>query len=164
VDSALIVALVGVAAAILGSVVGGGMTGWLTLRVERERHERERARDAEREAAAVRGIARVTSARLGAALTLCATTLEQGVWWHPELEIPPPLPIEDRKLLASVMPVEQWVLLEKAEHAVATLQSVRRGVADQADQSLNEEARVVLKQAHQRFDAGQNAVKELAMR
>jgi hypothetical protein len=89
VDSALIVALVGVVAAILGSAVGGVITGWVALRVERERHERERARDADREAASARAVARVTSAPWGAALAVCVSTLDHGVWWAPGTCVPP---------------------------------------------------------------------------
>jgi hypothetical protein len=159
VDSVLIGALVGAVAAILGSVVGGGITGWATLRVERERQERERAREAEREVSAVRGIARVASARLGAAIAQCVSTLEQGVWWPPSVEVPPPLPIEDRKLLASVMPVEQWVLLDKAEHAITVARDTRLLAVDE---NLSEGGRVVLEEARKRLDAGQKALKDLA--
>jgi hypothetical protein len=161
-DDALIIALVGVAAAILGSVTGGAITGWVTLRVERERREGERARDAEREVAAVRGIARVTSARLGAAIAACKTTLDQGVWWPPALEVaqPLPLPIEDRKLLASVMHVEQWVLVNRAEFALVVVQDTRRL---STHGTLTENDREVLEQARNQLDAGQGALKELAM-
>ena len=133
--SDLQVALVGAGAAIFGGLVGGAVTGWVTLKAEDKRQaftrslESERLKqERERERAIVRGAARVWRTRLREAEALHKTQFERGVWMDQPFPLTDQPPIEDRKLIASALSASEWRSLERAEIALAVLESLHRTV------------------------------------
>jgi hypothetical protein len=131
--SDLRVVLIGAGAAVLGAVVGGLLTGWVSLRAEDKRQNFQREldaasaqRDAEHERLVIRGLARATRTQLLLAVMMIRASARTGAWWpvHQEIEIR--VEHEDRKQLASHLAAEAWTEIETAEAMFANLVA-RRG-------------------------------------
>jgi hypothetical protein len=115
-------ALITGGAAALGSLIGGCVTGFFSLRGEVKRQDFARAtersqrdHDDEKERAAARGAARDWRLMLkdsGSLLTVCR---QAQSWWETEqnLSFFPSTP--ERRLVASRMTSEEWADLEHAE-------------------------------------------------
>lgn len=99
---------------LVGVVVGGLITRWVTLSAEDRRADLERElataaamRDEQRAIAErttlAQAVARVLATRYRQIESHIGTSLNAGVWPPRELEPEPPVPYEDRKLLASIM-------------------------------------------------------------
>src|SRR5687767_232584 len=98
-----------------GVIVGGLITRWVTLAAEDRRAKLERelaaaaaTREAERlereRVALAKAVVRVLVARYRQLDNLMTQSLNQGVWPTHLMETDPPLPYEDRKLLAGTLP------------------------------------------------------------
>jgi hypothetical protein len=169
--SDLQVALVGAGAAIFGGLVGGAVTGWVTLKAEDKRQiftkslETERLKqEAERESAIVRGAARVWRTRLREAKALYEAQAERGVWMPQPFPVTDQPPIEDRKLIASALSASEWRSLERAEIALAVLESLHRTVltATPVDLSFSTSQQSTVPLGIERFNAGMDALSAAA--
>jgi hypothetical protein len=112
--------VVGALAALFGALVGGGMTGWVTLKAENRRHVHELALEREREESQkqleeriVIGTARETQSVLRGSVGTVRTSLQQGKWWPSDLAPNPP-PIIDRTAVLSKLTFEEWRSIDEA--------------------------------------------------
>jgi hypothetical protein len=124
------IALIGAVAAAFGTIVGGLITGLVTLRaegkrqafsrsLERERRDEERAR----EGALVRGAARVWRARIFQALLLYNAILDTRRWMRPEVEITPPPPTAEQGMVASAMTADEWWYVQRFESILGSIRA-----------------------------------------
>jgi hypothetical protein len=119
-------------AGIGGALVGGLVTGVLTLRGEDRRQafarELEESRlqreDAER-AASVRGSIRLLRITLREAAGSIKNALETGAWWPAALDLSPSIRPEDLSELAASMSGSEWTEIELALSQAGRIQITR---------------------------------------
>jgi hypothetical protein len=156
-------------AGVVGALVGGGVTGGLTLwgetrrqefaeRMERSRNERE---DAER-ALAVRAAARVLRHRLKATQVIVEVAVEMHAWWPAETNLVAELPAREWRLLAASMTPDDWGLIERAERRLLAIREAH-SFLDNFDESeeLPELGDKNLESLRETFDALGKAVAAL---
>jgi len=122
----LYVALITGASALLGAAVGGIVSGKYTLKGEEKRQQfaREEAarrdqREAERERTAAQGAARVMAGEFKRALAMLESAKNARRIWLPHSIDRPP--VEDRKLIASLLDGARWQRITTAELVVTTM-------------------------------------------
>jgi hypothetical protein len=142
--SNLTIALISAGAAIVGAVVGGGLTAYATYRIERsrqthdfeledKRHAHEDAlaaqaaqREVEREHRALLGTSRMLVSYLAQVQSTLNASLKQGVWW-PRIAAFDPPPSDIERVL-SLLTNEEWLLLASARTMIEGLEILRRVV------------------------------------
>src|ERR1700751_4777032 len=100
--------------AVLGALVGGAVTGFATYRIEQRRQNFERQRDASEREAIARGTARVMRLRYNRVESVLATSLKQGIWPPMKIDFDRPMPLEDQKLVASLIGADEWAAVDQA--------------------------------------------------
>ncbi len=115
-------ALITGGAAALGSLIGGCVTGFFTLRGEskrqqfaRDTEQDQRAYDDEKERAAARGAARDWRSMLKDSASLLTVCRQAQSWWGDEQGVSHFPSVPERRLVASRMSGEEWADLERAE-------------------------------------------------
>jgi len=99
---------------LLGVLVGGILSGFVSWRLERAR-----------EAAAARGVKRLLSNELLGWQAILQVADRQKKWW-PDSGVPPDsTTVEDRKLLARQLSDDDWDRLVHAEHGLRLLREAR---------------------------------------
>ncbi len=106
---------IGSGAAILGALVGGAVTGYLSLRGEDKRQQflaeqevRRSSKDEQREAQVIVGIARVLASRLETVEVNIRFAATNGAWWPVGAVERPDIHVDDLKLLAAHMGTLPW--------------------------------------------------------
>jgi hypothetical protein len=136
------IALISAASAIVGAAVGGGVTGWVSLKAEDKRQafagalEQKRSdRQDARDQAVIRGACRIWRTRFQQAVAFYEPSVDGGLWMAYELDPPPSA--EDRKLVASALTADEWTAIDGAETGLILL--IRRQGDRQRDspQSLS---------------------------
>ena len=122
----LIGAGVGVLAAIAGSAAGG----FATYKIEQQRQRFERGRDAEREAAIMRGVVRVWADQLGSYAAMLSSMMANPVgpkWWPDDMHraVAVTTSPEDKKLVTSALTDEQWDQIVLVENAIQVIDNAR---------------------------------------
>jgi hypothetical protein len=109
-------------AAILGALVGGSITGVVTLLAEGERQkfqqrlaDKAAAKAESQERAVARGAARALRSQLLRVAANMAVSGRQGKWWPLDRQVEIEFPFEDRKLVASLLPPRDWTMVEFSE-------------------------------------------------
>jgi hypothetical protein len=131
-SSDLRVAVIGALSAVGGALVGGAITGWVTLKAEDKRQdfakataEDQRKEEAERDRIALRGAARTWRTRFFEAGAVYRGMREYGNWLPPNtMLLEPPPQQEDRKLIASALEPGQWMELERAEATIKLVDAI----------------------------------------
>jgi hypothetical protein len=135
------VAIISGASAVLGSLVGGAVTGFFSLRGERARQAFARrtqaaadAREDDRERAIVRGTSREMCRSLRVSADFLDRWQEAGVWWPNEApsELQEFGHLAERKAVAAAATAWQWEQVEEAEQAIRDAHLVRRIAITQA--------------------------------
>jgi hypothetical protein len=124
------IALISSAAGIAGAVLGSAAGGFATYKIERQRQHFERGRDAEREAAVLRGVARVWADQLGSYAAMLASVSTNRVgpqWWPDDMHqsVAVNISSEDRKLVASALTNDQWEQMVLVENAIQVIDNAR---------------------------------------
>lgn len=127
------VALVGIGAALVGSLVGGTLTGWVSLASEdkrqafaSEQEERRWSREDDQRQKDVRGVARLLDGRYRQARISLATAANERSWWVIDTDVPQRLSSEDMKLLGSWMDDRAWAQIQAVETALLNIELFRR--------------------------------------
>jgi hypothetical protein len=120
-----VLALITGGSAVLGSLVGGGITGYFALKGERKRQEfaesveqRKEEREDQATLAVACGAAREWARILSEDRVSIKTALDQGHWWPSDEDVQRFTFHEDRKLVASVLSPEDFRAVEAAEFAL----------------------------------------------
>jgi hypothetical protein len=125
-------ALITGGAAVFGSLIGGCVTGYFTLKGEskrqlfaRETEQGQREHEDEKERAAARGAARDWRSMLKDSATLLTVCRQAQSWWGDEqaLSFFPSIP--ERRLVASRMSGKEWDDLEHAETQLRRIEALR---------------------------------------
>jgi hypothetical protein len=139
------VALVGIGAALLGSLVGGTLTGWVSLASEDKRQafaskqeERRWSREDDQRQKDVRGVARLLDGRYRQARTSLATAANQRSWWVIDTDVPERLSSEDMKLLGSWMDDRSWAKIQAAETVLLNVEIFRQEAKDRGGNNWRE--------------------------
>jgi hypothetical protein len=109
-------------AGVLGALIGGAVTGGLTLLGEKNRQkfaawmeEQRNERQDEERARAVRAAARVLRHLLLSKSHPVEVSVEQGCWWPSTTTVAVDFPAREWRLLAGSMTTEAWANVERAE-------------------------------------------------
>lgn len=153
-----VVAGIGAAGAVVGTLVGG----LLTYGIERSRERTQRAREREADARVIQGVARVWSKALGDFYVVVddySPPLEGSVWWADENDTNSEIDVEDIKRVAAAATAEQW---REIDYALTHIREARaaRALARSRNQAvLSQGDVVVLKHTMERVS---EAIKVLA--
>jgi hypothetical protein len=150
-------------AGILGALVGGGVTGRVTIRGERERQrfteEQDRVRrvqERERERIRAGAVARYLRLELREAQSAVATCLKRGCWWPVESQFSPNLDVDQLLLLSAETDRTEWMRIEALLSVIKSAEQMRASVPDYDDEgflpSLDERGRDVLQYIGKRVD------------
>jgi hypothetical protein len=126
-------ALIAGGSAVVGSAVGGLVSGAFGLRGERKRQlfaretrDDERDHQTQQELKLARGAAREMRATFRQSRERLHVALESKGWWPQDEPLrTSPAHFEERKLLASLMTKEQWDAIERADTAIAAADEMR---------------------------------------
>jgi uncharacterized protein YjhX (UPF0386 family) len=163
--SVLGLAVISAGSAVVGSLVGGGVTGFLALKGEKKRQEFARSieqRKEEREdratLALARGAGREWARRFSDNRATIVAAYQRGHWWPSEVDIQTFTVHEDRKLVASMLSAEDFRAVEIAESNLYSTVMVREiafeGLPDDADlPRIGDQAEERLRQTVARLEA-----------
>jgi hypothetical protein len=153
------VALVGIGAALLGSLVGGTLTGWISLASEdkrqafaREQEERRWSREDDQRQKDVRGVARLLDERYRQARIPLGTAVSDQAWWLTDTDVPERLSSNEMKLLGSWMDDRSWAKIQAAETVLLSVEIFRREAKDRGGnewRELVDEEKEILELARQ---------------
>jgi hypothetical protein len=129
--------LITAGAGVVGALVGGLVSGVLSLRGERSRQkfaremEEERQRlDAERETTVMRGALRLLCRQFIDAENACTITLGSGFWWPRKIPFEVDLPLDDQKLIASSLSAKDWLVVDGARGLIERVKVIRAHAPD----------------------------------
>jgi hypothetical protein len=118
-------ALISAGSAVAGSLIGGGITGYYTLRGEAKRQAFARSVERQKEKredqatlAVARGAAREWARRLRENKTSIETAIKQDHWWPYTTDVEMFNVHDDRKLIAAVLSDEDFDVLVQAESSL----------------------------------------------
>lgn len=139
------VALVGIGAALLGSLVGGTLTGWVSLASEDKRQafaskeeERRWSREDNQRQKDVRGVARLLDGRYRQARIPLGTAVRDQAWWVIDTDVPERLSSKDMKLLGSWMDDRSWAKIQAAETVLLNVEVFRQEAKDRGGNDWRE--------------------------
>jgi hypothetical protein len=134
--SDLTIALVSAGAAVVGAIVGGLISGVVTMRSEtrkesfvRDQDEKRIQREEMQELAVARGAARIMRAHFDEAANVVRIANTRREWWPEGTPFEPLPPLEDRKLMASLLTADEWEDVQRAEFQFAVLTTRRQRFA-----------------------------------
>lgn len=167
--SDLRIALVGAIAAIAGSIVGGSITGVVSLRAERKRQEftrsEERARwdrEDDREKMLALAAARAVRSQYLRAYILLDHSLTPPVGWYRMQDIAvPAIDTDDRKLLARFLTPIDWAAIELADLGLETVLASYHDAKKKAGESEPELSSVDARNVRSAGDFLRSAIRAL---
>ncbi len=161
-DEDVRVALVGIGAALVGSLVGGTLTGWVSLASENKRQafaseqeERRRSREDDQRQKDVRGAARLLDGRYRQARISLATAANERSWWVIDTDVPERLSSDDMKLLGSWMDDRSWAQIQAVETALLNIKIFRQQAKERGGndwREVTEEDKELLELAQEALD------------
>ena len=130
--SELGLALISAGSAVAGSLVGGAITGFFTLKGEKKRQDfaqsveqRRQEREDQATLAVVRGAAREWARLLSENRLSIDTATARGHWWPSASNVQMFTSHEDRKLIASMLSRDDFATLERAESGLYNMVMMR---------------------------------------
>ena len=174
--SDLALALISGGSAVVGSLIGGGITGFFALRGEKNRQEFARSieqRKEEREDQATAVVARGAAREWARVLTNNRLSIKaaigQGHWWPAEADVKAFAFHEDRKLVASILSPDDYAAVERAEfilyNHMMRRETVMEGLTDRDDlPPLVDEEPEMLRQAIERLGSAEQVLRAVGDR